>query len=300
MSNVLITGTSSGFGRVTTEVLARAGHRVWATMRGVDGRNAAAAAEIRALAGAEGLAVTVLEMDVRDDASVERAVARAEAESGGLDVVVNNAGAITLGVSEAFTSEQVHALFDTNVVGVHRVNRAALPAMRARGAGLVVYVSSVVGRTVAPFMGLYAGTKHALEAVAESYHYETVGQGIDTTILQPGAFATPGLLHGAVVPADGERAATYGPLVGGAVEALAQGLAGRATDAATPSPSAIGEAILRLVETPAGERPLRLPIGVGTEGPAAINAVAARVQAERIAGMGMTALVSRPRVAAGV
>src|SRR5690242_18606346 len=117
-SNVLITGASTGFGRDTAERLARRGHQVFATMRDVSGRNAKHRESLEQLASAERLQLRVLELDVTDEESVQRAVSSALEEAGHLDVVINNAGVATLGVSEAYTTEQFQRLFDVNVFGV--------------------------------------------------------------------------------------------------------------------------------------------------------------------------------------
>jgi NAD(P)-dependent dehydrogenase (short-subunit alcohol dehydrogenase family) len=149
---VIVTGSSSGFGRLTAQTLARRGYTVFATMRGVEGKNVAAAADLRKLAAREGLALQPLELDVTDDASVEHAIGQVLATAGRIDVLVNNAAVGYVGPIEGFTPEQVRAQFETNVVGVLRVNRAVLPQMRRQGAGLLVYVSSGIGRLVSPFV----------------------------------------------------------------------------------------------------------------------------------------------------
>ena len=121
---ILITGASTGFGRDTAETLARAGHAVFATMRDVEGRNRSHA-DALALQG-----IQVVELDVSRDASVDKAVFQVIAQAGRIDVLINNAGVASAGVSEAFTPEQAKVIFDTNVVGVLRTSRAVLPAMR--------------------------------------------------------------------------------------------------------------------------------------------------------------------------
>src|SRR6266404_4581732 len=165
---VLITGSSTGFGRLFTETLARKGHTVFATMRDLGGRNAKNASEIRALVEKESLPIHVLELDVTNDASVERAVDAAIAKSGRIDVAINNAGYYLSGLEEAVTTEQAQRLMDTNFLGPVRVNRAVLPSA-----------------------GFYCASKFALEALAESYSYELAAQGIESVIVEPGAYETP-------------------------------------------------------------------------------------------------------------
>jgi len=166
---MLVSGSNSGFGRLIVETLARQGHSIFAGIRASATRNAAAAQELNTLARQDGLALSVVDLDVTDDASVERAVGVVMEARGRLDVVVNNAGIAALGPTEAFTLEQVRQQFDPNVFGVLRMNRAALPHMRAQGSGLLVQIGSVLGRIAYPFTGLYAATKFALEGLTEAY-----------------------------------------------------------------------------------------------------------------------------------
>jgi NAD(P)-dependent dehydrogenase (short-subunit alcohol dehydrogenase family) len=136
----VVTGTSSGFGRLTAQTLAAGGWRVYATMRNVAGRNAAAAAGLRSSG------ISVVELDVTNDASVDAAAKTILAEAGTIDVLVNNAGTGYFGIQEAFTPDAVEQQLATNVVGPLRVNRAFLPSMRKNKRGLIVYVSSGGGR----------------------------------------------------------------------------------------------------------------------------------------------------------
>ena len=162
---ILVTGSTSGFGRLTVETLARQGYRVFAGMCAAAGKNAPAAEELRALAQREQLALHIVEIDVTDDASVERAIAVIIETTGRLDVVVNNAGVSYSGPLEAFTLEQVRQQFETNVFSVLRVNRAVLPQMRKQGSGLLLQIGSIAGRLALPFQGLYGATKFALEGL---------------------------------------------------------------------------------------------------------------------------------------
>ena len=188
---VLITGSSTGFGRLTAETLAREGYAVYATMRDVKGRNARNAAEIQALAKKESLSLEVFELDVTDDTSVDLAIGNIVDEVGRIDIAINNAGYGMLGLAEAVTIEQAQKIMDTNFLGCVRVNRAVLPTMRRRGSGLLMHISSGAGRVVIPAMSLYCASKFAMEALAESYRYELAGQGIDSVVVEPGAYQTP-------------------------------------------------------------------------------------------------------------
>ena len=164
-----VTGSSTGFGRDTAETLARAGHRVFASMRDINGKNRIHADALRSLAAENALELSVVELDVTDNISVDRALAHVIETAGRLDVLVNNAGIASAGVSEAFTAEQFSALLDVNVLGLHRVTRAALSALRAHRAGLVVNVGSVLGRVTFPFFALYGASKFAVETLSDGY-----------------------------------------------------------------------------------------------------------------------------------
>src|SRR5258708_14015781 len=133
---ILITGTSSGLGGDTAETLQHAGHIVYASMRGVQGKNREAAEALRELG------ITTVELDVSDDASVEAGVKTVLAEAGKIDVLVNNAGIASAGVTEAFTTDQAKLIFDTNVIGILRVTRAVLPSMRQNPDGLIINIGS--------------------------------------------------------------------------------------------------------------------------------------------------------------
>src|SRR5258706_7275883 len=180
---VLITGSSTGFGRLFADTLARKGHTVFATMRDIGGRNAKNASEIRALAEKNSLPIDVLELDVTNDASVERAVQAAVTKAGRIDVAINNAGYFLSGLAEAVTTEQAQHLVDTNSFGPVRVNRAVLPHMRRQRSGVLMHISSGAGRVVIPSGGFYCASKFALEALAEAYSYELAAQGIESVIV---------------------------------------------------------------------------------------------------------------------
>src|SRR3982074_2753252 len=164
---VLITGSSTGFGRLFADTLARKGHTVFATMRDPGGRNAKNASEIRTLAEKDSLPIYVLEMDVTDDASVERAADAAVAKAGRIDVAINNAGYVVSGLAEAVTPQQAQRLMDTNFLGPVRVNRAVLPHMRRQRSGVLMHISSAAfhGRDAAG--RLHRDSKFALEALQQ-------------------------------------------------------------------------------------------------------------------------------------
>ena len=259
MANVLITGSNSGFGRLTTETLAKAGHTVYATMRGSTGKNAQAAAELKAFSAANGNRVHVFDLDVTSDASVQQAVDAIAKHSGGvIDVVFNNAGRFSMGVQEAYTLDEVKSLFDVNVFGPLRVNRAALPHLRKRRSGLVIATSSIVGRFALPCVGPYAASKFALEALAEAQRDELKSLGIDVVLIQCGAFPTE-VGNKGLYPADAARAAEYGD-VAKLPQQMGEGLGQYFASPQSPNPQDVADAVKKLVDTPAGKRPARVVI----------------------------------------
>jgi NAD(P)-dependent dehydrogenase (short-subunit alcohol dehydrogenase family) len=268
---VFITGSSTGFGRLFTETLARKGHTIFATMRDPGGRNAKNASEIRALAEKDSLPIHVLELDVTDDASVERAVGAAVAKAGRIDVAINNAGYYLSGLEEAVTTEQAQRLMDTNFIGPVRVNRAVLPHMRRQRSGVLMHISSGAGRVVLPSAGFYCATKFALEALAEAYSYELAAQGIESVIVQPGQYETP-VFGNTVRAADEARTNTYGAVkeIPAKINAALSSTAGNAQE--------VADVVLRIIETPAGERQLRYFVGPQDFGLNEINALSKRVQ----------------------
>lgn len=185
MANVLITGCSSGFGLLSALEFARKGDNVFATMR-----DTSKAGELERARDEEKLSITVLPLDVLDDASVTKAVADAIASAGSIDVLVNNAGAELRSPIELATDEEVKWQFDTNVFGLLRVVRAVAPLMRERGSGAIINVGSLAGLVAAPYAGLYSASKHAVEAITEAMHYEMSPFGIRVSVIQPGAFDT--------------------------------------------------------------------------------------------------------------
>ena len=282
---VFITGASAGFGYGTAKALAEKGHKVYATMRGVNGKNAAKAAELTSWAADGGYDLTVHELDVTDEASVNAAVAQA-IEAGGVDVIINNAGVGFGGVQEAGTLDQVQALFDVNVFGVLRVNRAILPYFRARGAGRIVYVSSGLGRFVLPFFGPYNATKFALEALAETADFELAPLGITSTVVQPGGYGTS-FFENVSIAEDQARMGEYGPVLE-TFNAFMGSFEARAKAGEMPDPSEVVVVLVVSVEDADAELPLRRPVGQETAGATgAINEVCAQVQGQLYSAMGL-------------
>jgi len=270
--SVLITGCASGFGYLGALLYAERGAKVFATMRNLPRAEGTALAKA---AQAGELDITILELDVLSDESVNTAVAEAERLNGGaLDVIINNAGIGTGAPVELQDPAMTQLLFDTNVMGYQRVARAALPAMRAKKSGLIVNISSQLGRVMVPGMGLYSATKFAVESMSEQMAYELVPHGVDVTIVQPGGFPTKIWENGnryttqMLARADDERKTAYQALVDGA---LRNG--GGSTD-----PKDVPRAIAAVIARAPGKRPLRLPVHPGPKPQLSINQISAQTQ----------------------
>ncbi len=276
-SVVLVTGASTGIGNLSARALAAAGHTVYASMRDIKGRNAP---QVRALvdyAFANGYNLRAVELDVLSQESADQAVKTILGEQGRLDTVVHNAGHLVVGAMEAFSPEEISKVFDTNVLGAQRVYRAALPAMRASGSGLMLWVSSTTVRGgFPPFMGPYAAAKAAMDSMAVTMSYELSRFGIETTIVVPGAF-TRGTAHfpNAGKPADEATSAAYGRY-NGVMDQVGARLSALTPDDADPQ--AVADDIARIVSLPAGARPFRSLIDFIGDGAAEVTEVAEQVR----------------------
>ncbi|QWP75609.1 SDR family NAD(P)-dependent oxidoreductase [Lysobacter sp. K5869] len=278
---VLITGASSGFGALAARALARAGHTVYASMRETQGRNAAQVAAAANYAREHGVDLRTLELDVASQASADAAIAAVIAAHGRLDALVHNAGHMAFGPAEAFTPEQFAQLYDSNVLGAQRVNRAALPHLREQRRGLVLWVSSSSARGgTPPYLAPYFAAKAAMDSLAVSYAGELARWGIETSILVPGAF-TSGTNHfaHAGAPADSARLADYerGPTAGFGAEILQKLAAGVPVDA---DPASVADAMVAILDRPYGQRPFRVHVDPADDGSATVSAVADRIRAE--------------------
>lgn len=280
---ILVTGASSGFGRLICETLAGSGHTVVASMRDATGRNSGHAETLRSRG------MVVVDLDVTATQSVDAAVAEILSAKGQIDVLVNNAGVASAGVSEAFSDQQVADLFDVNVVGLHRVTRAVLPSMRKQGAGLVVNIGSILGRVTFPFFGLYGASKFAVEALSDSYRYEVSQLGIDVCLVQPSAFPTQ-MYASAGQPADGQRVEEYGE-IGKIPAAMFNQFMTLLSGADAPNPQDVADAVSNLVKTPSGARAARVVVG-NSFGADAVNAATEPVQAETVKALGLDHLAA--------
>lgn len=283
---VLVTGTSSGLGRAIAIECALRGHRVFASMRAVADRNAGAADALRAFAAPH--PIEVIEIDVEDENSVNAGVAAVIASTGGVDTLVNCAGAMWTGCTEAFSPDQLKQLFETNVAGPFRMMRAALPSMRARRHGLLISVTSTCGRSIAPGMGIYSASKYALEALAETIGYEVSPFGVDSVIVEPGPFST-NLMAAMQPPADVARVAEYGEH-GQLDVVLAERIVPLiAASGASTDPELVGKKVADLIAMTPGTRPVRVTVGLDV-GVGRANEETRAFQSRFLAELGFSAL----------
>jgi NAD(P)-dependent dehydrogenase (short-subunit alcohol dehydrogenase family) len=290
---IVVTGASSGFGRLSAEALSLAGHTVYASMRDTTGRNAPQVEAVTYFAKDNGVELRTLEMDVQSQASVDAAVERVLTANGRVDVLVHNAGHMAFGPAEAFTPQQLADLYDVNVISTQRVNRAVLPHMRRQQQGLLVWLSSSssAGGTP-PYLAPYFAAKAAMDSLAVSYARELTRWGIETSIIVPGAFTT-GTKHfvGASSPADQSVIDEYeaGPYAG-----LGSRVKGAFTAIVPPDAdaSAVADAVVKVVETSFGQRPFRVHIDPAEDGADVGFAVLDRLRAEMLHRIGLDDLLT--------
>lgn len=295
-SVILITGAGTGIGRLGALSLAAAGHTVYASLRDIEGRNAARARALRDQAFARGHDLRIVELDVLSQDSADHAVQTIVAERGRLDVVVHNAGHLVVGPGEAFTPEEMMKVLDSNFLGAQRVNRAALPRLRAQQRGLLLWIGSTTTRGgFPPFLGPYAAAKAAMDSMAVSMSYELARFGIETAILAPGAF-TQGTEHfpSAGKPADAATAAAYARY-DGLMDAVGARLAALSPPEADPQ--AVADAMVRIVAQPHGQRPFRTVVDFIDDGASAVTEVAERVREDFARRIGIADLL-RPQAQA--
>ncbi|WP_046246534.1 SDR family oxidoreductase [Hymenobacter terrenus] len=259
---ILITGTSTGFGKLMTTTLAAAGHTVVAGMRGTTAKNAAVAQELAALPNVE-----VVELDVTSDESVRQAVAQTLARHGRIDVLVNNAGVTGYGLVEAYSLDQIRQLFEVNFYGVLRTYQAVLPAMRQARRGLVINLTSGASGHTLAFMTPYLASKFAVESITEGIQEELRDYNIENVSIQPGVYPTE-MNDGSKTGLNADRAdivAAYGDAASEKFQAFGAGLYGKMA-AYHMNPQTIADGVLTLVNMADGTRPLRFPLDAVAEG----------------------------------
>jgi NAD(P)-dependent dehydrogenase (short-subunit alcohol dehydrogenase family) len=295
---VVVTGASSGFGRLSANAVARSGHTVYASMRETSGRNAPQVAELQKFAKDNKLDLRAIELDVQSQESVDRAVAKIISTHGRIDVVIHNAGHMVFGPAEAFTPEQLAELYDINVLSTQRVNRAILPQLRKQRNGLLVWVSSSssAGGTP-PYLAPYFAAKAGMDAMAVIYARELALWGIETSIVVPGAF-TGGTNHFARSgrPSDDARVAEYeaGPYANYANKIMKAFAAIVPPDA---DAAAVGDAIGKIVDMPFGKRPFRVHVDPTQDGADVAFTVMDRMRTDMLHRVGLEELLVPAKIA---
>jgi NAD(P)-dependent dehydrogenase (short-subunit alcohol dehydrogenase family) len=252
LRNVLITGAAGGFGTVIIDAMLTEGYTLTAAMRDVEGRNQLAAETLK------NKGVFVVEIDVTNDESVERGVNEAAAQMGSIDILINNAGLGAGGIQEGFTADDWKKVFDVNVFGVQRMTRAVLPFMKKQQHGLLILISSLSARLAVPFQGPYSPSKWAAEALAESYRTEVSNLGIESCIIEPGAFPTQ-FIGSLLQPSEKERASDYGTIKD-LPAALLSSVESVFESNPEQVPELVSKAVIDLIKIQHGTRPMRTEV----------------------------------------
>ncbi|MBN4085317.1 SDR family oxidoreductase [Flavobacteriaceae bacterium AH-315-B10] len=261
MKNVIITGASSGFGKLSTLTLARKGYKVWATMRNLNNQNRENKEELLSISKSENLNIEVIDLDVTDQESVDKAIKTVIDADGKIDTLVNNAGLMYVGIAEAYSLEQVKYQFDVNFYGVLRTVNAVLPHMRKIKNGLIINVTSVAGRLNFPHFSIYGASKHALESYSESLSYEVAPFGVEVKIVEPGPFGGTNLLYSGPKEANTEIFDAYGEHKN-TPKTILDNLNNFYKSDDALDPQIVADAIVKLIKTPKGEKDMRVVSGL--------------------------------------
>jgi len=255
MKKVIITGSSSGFGLLAAKHFADHNYKVYATMRASQ-KNEPIKKELEAYAPH----IKVVDMDVATDASVNKAMESILAEAETIDVLINNAGIMHMGIAEAFSVEQANQLMNVNYYGSIRTTQAVLPSMRKAGQGLIINTTSSYGRVFAPFAATYGASKAAVEAYTQSLKYELAPTGVEAVIVEPGPFATN--LAASFVPEARTEIVAQNSDIQSIFLGMMEGFGTLMQSQDIPAPTLVAEAYLDLAEMPQGSRPTRTVVGL--------------------------------------
>ena len=251
MKKIFLTGATGAMGALMCKTLVKSGHKVVGTTRSLTGNRAEISKELQSLG------INLVQMDVTNDESVNKAVGEAAKILDGIDVVVNNAGIGAIGIQEFFSVADMHKIFDVNVYGVQRVMRAAIPYLKKQKESTVIHISSGIGRLTFPFYSTYCASKYALEALAEGYRAELAGFGIETCIIEPGAMPTEFLdTMVKLQPRDESKVQSYGEMVSipeMAMKGLKEALKGNPNQ----NPQTVANKLAELIDGPHGKKPFR-------------------------------------------
>ncbi|WP_298423597.1 SDR family oxidoreductase [uncultured Kordia sp.] len=260
MKNVVITGSSSGFGYLASLTLARKGYKVWATMRNSESKNLEKKKELLQIAQQENLHIAVVDMDVNSDTSVAAAIQTIVDVDGKVDHLVNNAGYMFVGITEAYSIQQAKDQFETNFFGILRTTKAVAPHMRAQKEGLIINVTSLAGRLSFPYFGIYCASKHAVEAYSQALRYELAPFGVEVSVVEPGPFGT-NLLFTGPKEADQQVFEAYGDYKE-TPHAMLKNFEGFYESENALDPQLVADDITQLIEAAHGTRTERVVSGI--------------------------------------
>lgn len=257
MKNIIITGSSNGFGFLSAKAFADKGYKVWATMRNAQSKNSDKKQQLEKHSNK----IKVAEMDVADSGSVTTCIDAIVKEDGRVDVLINNAGIMNIGITEAHSIEQAQELMNVNYYGVMRATQAVLPIMRQAGDGLIINTTSTAGRVSYPYFGTYCATKFAVEGYTQSLRYELAPMGVDVSLVEPGPFGT-NLIHSISPEARKDILEQYGDLKD-VPQKMLQFFKEFFKTPEAPDPQLVVDRYLQLAEAKKGDRPTRLHAGIG-------------------------------------
>jgi NAD(P)-dependent dehydrogenase (short-subunit alcohol dehydrogenase family) len=259
MKKIIVTGSASGFGLQTVQILAKKGHTVYATMRNINTKNAEVARGLKTWAKANDADIRIIELDVTSVTSVKKAMTQIIQDGGQIDVLINNAGLLIWGLSETLSTKQLEQIFQVNVFGADRMNKAVLPYMRLQNSGLLIQLSSGLSRLHLPYLGAYSATKAAIDTLAETLHYELRETGIDSIIIQPGAYPSTDLFT-KLIPADTPSVANNYGEFGSKIK---QGIRTMFTHTQqSREPIEVAHLIAEIIDSPREKRKLWTAIGI--------------------------------------
>ncbi|MCG6188498.1 SDR family oxidoreductase [Maribellus maritimus] len=259
---IFITGTSSGFGKLTAITLSKAGHTVIAGMRGTTNKNKAVAEELNILPNVE-----VAEIDVTDNISVSNVFKQTLEKYKKIDVLINNAGVSGYGLVEAYSIEQIRKIFEVNFYGIIRTYQAVLPSMRQAKSGLIINITSGASGHSLPFMGVYLASKFGVEAISEAIQDELEQFNIENVTIQPGVYPTK-MNSGEKTGLNADKleiAQAYDPIATEMFNTIGAGLFGK-MEQFKMNPQTVADGILELVNMKDGSRPLRFPLDAIAQG----------------------------------
>lgn len=264
---ILITGCSSGFGEITAKTLSQKGHTVYASMRDVHGRNRKKSEALRTWAQSNNQDLRTIEIDVANEGSIHQGVEQILALSGHIDVLVNNAGWGSIGFVETYSLKEAKEQFEVNVFGLFNLTKSVLPYMRKQQSGLIINISSIVGRAVFPMFSMYCASKFAVEGMSQSWKYELAPIGVDSVIVEPGIYPTTNFFQKlqSYSPEPNEKVnKAYGDLAN-MPQAFGEKVAQMVESGNFNDPQIVADTIAKLIETPFGQRPIRVVADPMTE-----------------------------------